>query len=244
MKPYEKYSEQYGRIVIKEQEYEGNLVRMMLVKDGQESACFVDKKKKYDLVFDYTEKLDRVFSAMPDLMNTLMIGGGGFSYPKYYISQYPDRSMTVVELNPDMLELSKRFFYLTDLYSDYHLEETHRLEIYIDDGNHYLKHTERLYDAIINDAYLGNTLDRALQERSAIANIRKHLMPNGLYIINIITARQGTLAADCEKEQELLRTYFQNCILIPCDKREDPFTKQNCLLLASDRPLRCLFRYF
>ena len=241
---FEQYSPQFGHIQVCEEEYEGNPVRMLLVNGGQESACFRDETRRHELVFDYTEKLDRIFAAMPELQSTLLIGGAGFSYPRYYISHYPKRTMTVIEINALMPELARRYFWLDELWAEYDLAENRRLEIYIDDGSHYLKHTQRRFDAILNDAYVGDVPDRPLQERTAIEHIRDRLNPDGVYIINLIAARSGPLAASCAREQALLREYFAECVLIPCDKRLDPQLEQNCILLASDRPLKWLFRYF
>lgn len=66
----------------------GNNVRILNIDSGFESATFTDEDKVNELVFDYTRYYDLMFNAKIDINNVLLIGGAGYSYPKYYISHY------------------------------------------------------------------------------------------------------------------------------------------------------------
>ena len=66
---------------------------MLNIDSGYESATFTDESKVNELVFDYTKFYDLMFNANIEINNTLLIGGAGYSYPKYYISHYPNKTM-------------------------------------------------------------------------------------------------------------------------------------------------------
>ena len=39
-----------------------------------------------------------------------MIGGAGYSFPKEYLRTYPTHDIDVVEIDPQMTEIARRFF--------------------------------------------------------------------------------------------------------------------------------------
>ena len=110
-----------------------------------------------DLVYEYTKYYDLMFKSSKYIKNTLMIGGAGYSYPKYYISNYLDKTIDVVEIDEDITKIAKKFFYLDKLIEDYDLNTTHRLGLITEDGRTDLKKNTKKYDAILNDAFAGES---------------------------------------------------------------------------------------
>ena len=94
------------RVLIYNTVLNGNNVRILNIDSGFESATFTDEDKVNELVFDYTKYYDLMFNAKIDINNVLLIGGAGYSYPKYYISHYPNKNMDVVEIDEGIIFLS------------------------------------------------------------------------------------------------------------------------------------------
>jgi len=80
----------------------------------------------------------------------------------------------VVEINPAIVPVATRFFGL----------EPERLHLTIDDGRHFLNRCRKQYDAVILDAFLGDSSPSHLLTREAFASIRKVLRPGGALVIN------------------------------------------------------------
>ncbi len=227
--------EGYGRIAVHEHYEDGRLVRILTVNDARESGTFTKKGKRNELLFKYTHAFNRIFEINEDIHDTLMIGGAGFSYPKYYISHFPDKCMDVVEINPKMVELAMKYFYLDELYDKYNIHESDRLHIYINDANTYLSATEKKYDCIINDAYVGSSPDKALLTDRVSSMVRDRLRGGGVYVINLITAVTGPDAKPGIMCQEILKNYFTNIVFTRVRRDVPSGERQNCILLASDR---------
>ena len=66
-------------------------------------------------LYEYTKMYDLMFDTEKEIKNTLLIGGAGYSYPKHYISKYIDKNMDVVEIDPMVTEIAKKYFYLDKL---------------------------------------------------------------------------------------------------------------------------------
>ena len=94
-----------------------------------------------------------------------------------------------------------------------------------------------IYDLIINDAYIGNVLDRGLCSEKGVRQIHSALKDGGLYCLNIITAVTGYLSMPGLLETEIVSGYFKNVRLLQSEPRRDPSHRQNCLLLASEAEL-------
>ncbi len=222
------------RVEIEDTLYDGQNVRLLLVNRTRESATYNEKSRRNELVFRYMKELDRVYELIPEARDTLLLGGAGFSFPKHYIASYPERRMDVVELNGYMYDLALDYFYLDELYRDYGPHLDGRLNIFIEDGNRYLKRNRKTYDVIINDAYTGNVADQGLLQDESTGNIRRSLKEGGFYAVNLITALKGFYAIQGMIAIKTLKRHFPYVGCFPCTPEEDPMDLQNCLLLASD----------
>ena len=232
----------YGRIAVSEHIENGSQVRILLVNDTRESGTYTRKGKRNELLMRYTHAFNRIFEVNEDIHETLLLGGGGFSYPKYYISHFPEKKMDVVELNPKMVELAMRFFYLDELYDKYELDQNDRLHIYVADANSYLANTKKKYDAIINDAYIGHVQDKGLMTSRQTELVRERLNGGGVYVINIITALVGEDAKPGILAQDIMQKYFSHTVFTRIRRDIDPEERQNCILIASDRKIPPLNR--
>ncbi len=234
---YENDKNRFGSVVIKEKIIKAGIVRMLLVNEGQESASFIDKELRNELVFKYTVEFATLLRARDYIKDTLLIGGAGFSFPKYYISHFPDKNIDVVEIDPEMVEIAKKYFYLDELIEEYNPIEEGRLGIIIDDGMHYLRMSSKKYDLIMNDAYIGKKFDDELFKKSQVSLIKEHLNERGIYGINLITALKGNQAKLGELEMMYLEEQFKYTRMYSCDDDINPIYPQNCVLLASDKPI-------
>jgi spermidine synthase len=80
----------------------------------------------------------------------------------------------VAEINPAIVPVAAKFFGL----------DTNELHITIDDGRHFLNRCEKKYDAVILDAFLGDSSPSHLFTREAFSSIRRVLRPGGALVIN------------------------------------------------------------
>ena len=230
------YDTQYGRVLIYNAMRGDDEVRVLNIDSGFESATFINKEKRNELVFEYTKYYDLMFKANIDIKDTLMIGGAGYNYPKYFISHYQDKTMDVVEIDGEITEIAKEYFYLNDLIREYKLEENKRLGLITDDGRVYLNQNNKKYDAILNDAFAGNSPAKTLTTKEAAERIKASLNTNGVYLTNIISALEGEESKFIKAEVNTLKQVFKNVYIVPCYD-VDPNEPQNTMVIASDDDL-------
>ena len=224
----------YGRIEVKEAIENHELLRLLMVDEVRESAAVMEEGRHYELVFKYTKDFTIAFDKKLDIKSTLLLGGAGFSFPKYYISTFPDKHIDVVEFKPQMYQLAMQYFYLDELYKEFNLTENHRMEVFIEDANDYLKNTDRTYDLIINDCYVSNRMDDDLLKDKQVRNVKRCLNPGGIYMMNLITAIKGPASMQGILEYEILKRNFKNTDMFACKKEMGALEKQNMILVGTD----------
>lgn len=225
---------EYGRVLLYNSIYNNEKIRILNVDKGFESATFIDENKKNELVFDYTKAYNLMFNSKNEINNVLLIGGAGYSYPKYYISHYDNKKMDVVEIDDKITNIAKKYFYLDDLINEYNLNENNRLNLIKDDGRTYLNKNEKKYDAILNDAFSGVNPAKTLTTLECVRNIKKSLNENGLYLTNIISAIDGKDSKFLKAEINTINKVFKYVYVFPCAHKDDYFILQNNMVIATD----------
>jgi len=108
-----------------------------------------------------------------NLQDVLCIGLGVGIVPMDFAHQ--GANVDVVEINPAVVPVAVRFFDL----------ETNKLHITIDDARHFLNRCRKQYDAVVLDAFLGDSSPSHLMTREAFASIRRAMRPGGTLVINM-----------------------------------------------------------
>lgn len=222
----------YGKIEVKDLKENDVAVRVLLVNQTRESACYLIPGLQYEPVFEYIRRIMEEIDKHPQIKKTLMIGGAGFSFPKAYISRYGDKALDVVENNPEMIDIARKYFFLDRLCDEFELDKNGRMRIFVDDGLHYLQNTAEQYDLIINDAFVGRVPDKGLSADEGTRLIHARLREGGLYIINVITALTGKDAMPGIMAQELLARVFGSARMQQVSNGYPEHLSQNVLVVA------------
>ncbi len=74
----------------------------------------MDKLDPYSLESDYTKFFPLGLLLNDNTTKVLFIGGGGFSGPKYFMQHYPNITVDVVEIDPQVVEVAKKYFFLDE----------------------------------------------------------------------------------------------------------------------------------
>ena len=73
------------------------------------SSMFLQSDK---LAVPFTKFYDLGKHFKPDFQKTLMLGGAAYSYPKHYLKKYKNAEIDVVEIDPELTELARKYFRL------------------------------------------------------------------------------------------------------------------------------------
>jgi MFS family permease len=170
---------------------------------------------------------------------TLVIGGGGYTFPRYVVHKMPDADVDVVEIDPAVTRVA---------YDWLGLERNERLKPYHMDGRQFV--AERAapgsYDLVVQDAVNDFSVPSHLMTKEYNDAVKRALKPNGAYLLTIIDAvAYGKL---WRSAMATLRETFpaENVVLVVAETVPDAGaagakdwadTRRVMVIYASDKPL-------
>jgi predicted membrane-bound spermidine synthase len=182
-----------------------------------ESALYLDGGS--DLVFDYLKYYQLAEYFAPNYQKTLLIGGGTFVFPNYFLDQNRQAMMDVVEIDPAMVKLASDYFMLKD---------NDRMKIIIEDGRTFLNNNNQKYDHIYLDAFRSYTsIPYQLATKESMEKCREALSDNGVMVINIISSLDGTRSKLLLSEYKTIQSIFPYTQLFAVQNPTDPNLIQN-----------------
>ena len=227
-------------------------VRVLVVGSSYQSASYLNERRM-EPVFAYYRAFDVLFQAFPEHAHLCMVGGGAYSFAKHALSERADVSMDVVEIDPAITELAKRYFFLDELIerhaehadavpqelpgwepSTATVEDHGRLRLVCADGRAWLERSDERYDAIINDAFSGSRVPGELSGEEMARVAAGALEPGGLYLVNVVASgRAGEELRPVREAAEALARVFAHVWIVPA--ADDHFqADENYVLVASD----------
>ncbi len=176
------------------------------------------------LAVDYTHFYQLLAHFKPDFKRVLMIGGGGYSFPKFALSHYPEIHMDVVEIDPEVTALAGRFFALRD---------DSRLSIFHEDARSFLNAQGKKYDVILGDAFTSHySIPFHLNTVEAVQRMHDALADDGVALVNILASIDGKDGRFLRAEYATFKTVFSQVYLLPVADSHDSRMWQNVMLVA------------
>jgi len=188
---------------------------------GQSAMYLDDGSPK----FEYTKFYHLIDHFVPGHRNALMIGGAGYTYPREYVGTYPDARMDVVEIDPMVTEIARRYF---------RLEDDRRLRIFHEDGRTFLNRAPAgNYDAVMVDAF-GSlfSIPFHLTTVEAVREMHRVLRDDGIVVINIGSSLAGPASRFLAAEYATYRSVFADVQLFKVRPERNDDDLQNVILVA------------
>lgn len=217
----------------------GERVRVLQQGGVYQSATYLGRRR-FEPVFEYIRAFDAMFEAEPAMREVaghgvdrvLMLGGGGYSYPKHALTARSELEMDVVELGASVTLLARRWFYLDEL----ERAAGNRLHLITSDARSYVGGAIASgvrYDAIVNDCFAGAEPVRSLATAAALREAKACLRPGGLYLANAVSVHEGENIDFLRDVVATASVVFERVWVVPCV--DETFSSEdNYLVIASD----------
>ena len=212
----------------------GGRVRVLRTGGVYQSATHLGARRM-EPVFEYYRAFGRLFDLRPDARQLLAIGGGGFAFPKLVAAEHPGVRTDVVEIDPAVVRIARRWFYLDDAVA-LARAGSGDLQVICDDGRRFLEREPGPYDAVILDAFVGETPVRSLATVGALRLVRRALAPGGLLLMNVVSCANGTDVSFLRSVVATALVAFDHVKVVPATD-DSHAAEDNYLLVASDAPI-------
>jgi len=219
----------YHHIEVSEQT-EGSVTRRMLQLDSTMEGGM--DATTGDLILPYQEYWKLALLREPaQVSSALFIGAGAFGMPENVSREFPEAAVDVVEIDPQVIEVGRKFF---------KLDEHPRVQAHAGDARRFLLQSDgKKWDLIFGDAYNGiRQIPPHLATREFFQQIADHLEPKGVFIMNVIAAVSGPKAELTAGMLATVRQAFPSVEVFAVGYRRDE--TQNVILMCSRENLKPL----
>ncbi|MDH5388364.1 MAG: ATP-binding protein [Gammaproteobacteria bacterium] len=145
----------------------------------------------------YTQAMMAGLFFIPTAKTATIMGLGAGSIAKNLLSHFPELNVHAVEYRKAVANTAKEYF---------HLPDTDRLFIHIDNAVNHIKNTEMKSDIIFSDLYNSQGMEPKQIQSSYLRDCKNSLNEQGVLVLNIYhTALQSP-----EELDELLAHEFEN----------------------------------
>lgn len=171
----------------------------------------------------------------------LVVGLGGGTLPAFLHKHYPDATIDVAEIDPDVVFVAKQFF---------GFREDERMRVHVADGRAFIEGVRQPYDAILLDAFGADSVPAHLTTQEFLRAVRRAVTPGGVVVGNVWDGGYNRLY------DSMVRTYraafdelfvlrvedSANRILLALPRRQ-PLTRDDIVRLARNESAARAYRF-
>jgi spermidine synthase len=167
----------------------------------------------------------------PDAKKALIVGLGGGSVPKKWQKEFPALEMDVAEIDPEVVQVAKKYF---------SFDEGKSIRVHAQDGRLFLTRSPQRYDVILLDAYFKDAIPFHLTTKEFFTMANQKLAPNGVVVINIIGAVTGPGGKITRSVAKTMRGIFPQIYMFAARRADNASLDsiQNVIIVATKEPQR------
>jgi spermidine synthase len=142
--------------------------------------------------FEYVQAMLVTLAMVEEPKRVLIVGLGGGSLPSLLRKHYPRMTIDVVDIDPDVVAVAKKFF---------GFREDPLMRVYVEDGRRFIEKCKQPYDIIFLDAYGPEDIPYDLATKEFLLAVRRAVGPKGIVAGNVWSQSSNSL------HDAMLRTY-------------------------------------
>lgn len=211
----------YNHIRVRDLYDNGDSIRVLFMATEAHSVMY---KNSENLFSEYHQayKLDNLFAGK--ILNALTLGGGAYLAPRDFLDRFPDATMDVVEIDPEVTNTAIKYF---------NFKPNDRLTVYHEDGRIFINNSTKKYDVIYGDAFSSYySIPFHLTTVQAVKKMYDLLDDDGILVLNVISSLQGEKSLFLQAEYKTLLQYFPQVYIFPV-RPNNPDEHQNIILIAT-----------
>lgn len=209
-------------------QYRGQQVRVLTTDPySYQSGVLANGSK--ELVFDYTKKIMSIIDAAPNKDKILILGGGAYTLPEAIGKKYPNSQIDVVEIDPELREVSKKYFNYDEPANVHAISQDARAFLHDSKGTG--------YDIAVIDVY-GNdvSIPFVFTTHEYAAELKGVLKDSGVVVANLIAGVNAACSPLLASLTASYATAFTNYTTMPA-AASSAGGRENMILVAANQPI-------
>lgn len=202
-------------LVFDSENADGTPVRLLNVNGTFQSVSYVPEGLRFELACVYHRSMAEVIEGLGGSPRVLVMGGGGYSLPKYLAAHVRRTRTDVVEVDPAITRVARESFFLDECLEQTGAAREGRLNLFNGDAWGFLRAAGEPYDVIVNDAFSGKRPLGPLSSAEGARVVREHLGEDGVYLANVRCATSGRRSRALREVAEAFGREFAHVCYVP-----------------------------
>lgn len=217
-------------MIFDSEDADGTPIRLLNVNGTFQSVSYITSDLRFELCVHYHRMMAQVIQQVAPKGHVVVMGGGGFSLPKYLATHMKDATVDAIEIDPKIVLLAREHFFLDEALG----AASSELRVIEDDAWKVLQNADTgSIDVLVNEVFAGRKSLGPLGTAAGARVVKEKLADGGVYLADVRCPLEGRGAALLLQVADVFTQEFAHVAYVP-EWPDTPKTPGNNLLIATD----------
>ena len=217
-------------MIFNSEDADGTPIRLLNVNGTFQSVSYIAPDLRFELCVHYHRMMAQVIQQVAPQGHVVVMGGGGFSLPKYLTTHMKDATVDAIEIDPKIVSLAREHFFLDEAQA----AASSELRVIEDDAWKVLQNAKASsINVLVNEVFAGRKSLGPLGTAAGAQVVKEKLADGGVYLADVRCPLEGRRAALLSQVANVFAQEFAHVAYVP-EWPDTPKTPGNNLLIATD----------
>ena len=227
-------------MIFDSEDADGTPIRLLNVNGTFQSVSYIAPELRFELCVHYHRMMAQLIqqvAARPNWQKNVtshprvvVMGGGGFSLPKYLATHMRGATVEAIEIDPKIVSLARERFFLDEALA----VASSELRVIEDDAWKVLQDAEAgSVNVLVNEVFAGRKSLGPLGTATGAQVVKEKLASGGVYLADVRCPLEGHGSALLPQVADVFAHEFAHVAYVP-EWPDTPKTPGNNLLIATD----------
>lgn len=217
-------------MIFDSEDADGTPIRLLNVNGTFQSVSYIAPNLRFELCVHYHRMMAQVVQQMSPQGHIVVMGGGGFSLPKYLATHMKGAVIDAIEIDPKIVLLAREHFFLDEAL----ITASSELYVIENDAWKVLQDADASsIDVLVNEVFAGRKSLGPLGTTAGAQTVKEKLAFGGVYLADVRCPLEGRGSALLPQVADVFAREFAHVAYVP-EWPDTPKTPGNNLLIATD----------
>lgn len=217
-------------MIFDSEDADGTPIRLLNVNGTFQSVSYIASELRFELCVHYHRMMAQIIQQVAPQGHVVVMGGGGFSLPKYLVTHIKGGIIEAIEIDPKIVSLAREHFFLNEALA----AASSKLRVVEDDAWKVLQDAEAgSIDMLVNEVFAGRKSLGPLGTPDGAQTVKEKLVPGGVYLADVRCPLEGHGSTLLPQVANVFAQEFEHIAYVP-EWPDTPKTPGNNLLIATD----------
>lgn len=217
-------------MIFDSEDADGTPIRLLNVNGTFQSVSYIEPDLRFELCVHYHRMMAQIIQQVAPQGHIVVMGGGGFSLPKYLATHMKGAVIDAIEIDPKIVLLAREHFFLDEALT----AASSELRVIENDAWEVLQNADTgSIDVLVNEVFAARKSLGPLGTTTGAQTVKEKLAFGGVYLADVRCPLEGRGSALLSQVADVFAREFAHVAYVP-EWPDTPKTPGNNLLIVTD----------